>query len=167
MTLSDFVVGVGVLFLIGIVGGSLASIVSPVETDTVKIIDYHPGGAVHEYYTEYAGWARDDVKVIFNGPCISACTLVLGFIPPADMCATDLAHFEFHEVTARGFYDKPATEWFYDFIPHHIKDLLNDKGWDMETGVNGTDFPGGMIYLTPAEVGVQSCDGVEWADAVS
>jgi hypothetical protein len=54
------------------------------------------GGEVVQYLVEFTALERSGARVIVDGPCESACTLILGIIPSARLCVTPRARFGFH-----------------------------------------------------------------------
>src|SRR2546428_14161140 len=54
------------------------------------------GGEIVQYLVEFTALERSGARVIINGPCDSACTLILGIIPSARLCVTARASFGFH-----------------------------------------------------------------------
>jgi len=61
-----------------------------------------PGGAVDAYLAAFARLRRSGERVIIDGPCLSACTLVLSTIPRNRICVTRRAVLGFH-----------APRWYY------------------------------------------------------
>lgn len=55
------------------------------------------GGLVEEYKTKYARIRDSGKRVIIDGICNSACTLVLGIVPLNRICVTPRANMGFHE----------------------------------------------------------------------
>ena len=94
-----------------------------------------PGGAIETYKIKY-GIVRDrGGRVIVDGPCDSACTLVLGIVPLNRICVTPRASFGFH----MAYYDVAATEGarvvshmgsaeFMSLYPEAVKDWLRKHG---------------------------------------
>ena len=54
------------------------------------------GGPIGQYLNAYATMRSTGERVIIDGNCLSACTLVLGLIPQDHICATPRARFGFH-----------------------------------------------------------------------
>jgi hypothetical protein len=54
------------------------------------------GGEIVQYVVEFTALERSGARVIIDGPCLSACTLILGIIPSARLCVTPRASFGFH-----------------------------------------------------------------------
>ena len=63
------------------------------------------GGLVDEYKAKYAMIRDRGERVIIDGICNSACTLVLGIVPLNRICVTPRASLGFHQA----YYDKSLT----------------------------------------------------------
>ena len=66
----------------------------PAQAD-VRIVS-SPGGAVDAYLAAFARVRRSGERVVIDGPCLSACTLVLSTIPSNRICVTRRAVLGFH-----------------------------------------------------------------------
>ena len=55
-----------------------------------------PGGAVDAYLAAFSRVRQSGERVIIDGPCLSACTLVLSTIPRNRICVTRRAVLGFH-----------------------------------------------------------------------
>src|SRR5262245_12980908 len=55
-----------------------------------------PGGAVDAYLAAFARVRQSGERIIIDGPCLSACTLVLSTIPKNRICVTRRAVLGFH-----------------------------------------------------------------------
>jgi hypothetical protein len=55
-----------------------------------------PGGEVGEYLQLFAAVRESGQRVVIDGPCYSACTLVLSTIPRSRICVTPRAVLGFH-----------------------------------------------------------------------
>jgi len=63
------------------------------------------GGRIDAYLHRYATVRKSGQRVIVDGPCLSACTVLLGAIPKDRICVTERASFGFHAAwvpTGRG-----------------------------------------------------------------
>jgi len=65
------------------------------SSGTVRIVDDH-GGQVGKYLQAFAKVRSTGERVIIDGDCLSACTMVLGLVPSKQICATARARFGFH-----------------------------------------------------------------------
>ena len=54
------------------------------------------GGRIDAYLHRYATVRKSGGRVIVDGPCLSACTVLLGTIPKDRICVTGRASFGFH-----------------------------------------------------------------------
>jgi hypothetical protein len=63
------------------------------------------GGYVDQYKAKYARVRDANERVIIDGVCNSACTLLLGMVPLNRVCATPRASLGFHQA----YYDKRWT----------------------------------------------------------
>jgi hypothetical protein len=55
-----------------------------------------PGGEVGSYLTLFEAVRQSGQRVVIDGPCLSACTLVLSTIPRERICVTSRAVLGFH-----------------------------------------------------------------------
>jgi len=71
-----------------------------------------PGGEVKQYLALFALIRQSGDRVVIDGPCLSACTLVLSTIPSDRICVTPRAVLGFHAVRAVDSYGRqfPASE---------------------------------------------------------
>jgi hypothetical protein len=63
------------------------------------------GGLVEQYKTKFAKLRDQNERVVIDGICNSACTLVLGIVPLNRICVTPKASLGFHEA----YYAKSLT----------------------------------------------------------
>src|SRR5512140_1815917 len=72
-----------------------------------------PGGQVGPFLDLFERVNASGERVVIDGPCLSACTLVLSMVPQGRICVTRRAVLGFHaarSVDARGrFYAEPAA----------------------------------------------------------
>jgi len=108
------------------------------------------GGYVEEYKTRYAHIRDRGERVIIDGICNSACTLVLGIVPPNRICVTPRASLGFHQA----YYDKAytfgikvtsasGTTDLMAYYPKTVKDWLRANGGlttEMKKLRNGADL---------------------------
>jgi hypothetical protein len=82
------------VFGVLVVAGLIMSAISPAGAD-VRIRS-SLGGAVEDYLRFFAQVRQSGERVIIDGPCLSACTLVLSTIPKSRICVTPRAVLGFH-----------------------------------------------------------------------
>jgi hypothetical protein len=54
------------------------------------------GGRIDSYLNRFATVRQSGQRVVVDGPCMSACTMLLGAIPKDHICVTPRAKFVFH-----------------------------------------------------------------------
>jgi len=89
-----------------LLAGALASVVVSVMASLsasaeVRIVG-DPGGEVASYLHKYQQIRDSGQRVVIDGPCLSACTLLTGIIPRDRVCVTHRAMLGFH---AASYYD--------------------------------------------------------------
>ena len=85
-----------------VVAGALASaLFAGVASADVRILA-DPGGEVSSYVRQFQQLRDSGERVVIDGPCLSACTLLLGIIPRDHICVTNRAVLGFH---AASYYD--------------------------------------------------------------
>jgi hypothetical protein len=105
------------------------------------------GGQIGPYLENLTALRGSGERVIIDGPCLSACTMVLGVIPRNRICVTPRARLGFHAawhpsgnghpVTSRG-----ATQLLMDIYPEHVRSWITRRG-----GLSPR-----MIYLSGREL---------------
>jgi hypothetical protein len=108
------------------------------------------GGYVEEYKAKYARIRDRHERVIIDGICNSACTLVFGIVPPNKICVTPRASLGFHQA----YYDKAftfgikvtsteGTSELMAYYPDTVKDWIRRNGGlttEMKKIKNGEDL---------------------------
>ncbi len=91
------------------------------------------GGLMTEYASRFASIRETGEKVVVDGPCYSACTMLLGMVPRAQVCVTSRAVFGFH--AAWNFGDNgqrvtstSATHALYDLYPASVRSWIAHRG---------------------------------------
>jgi hypothetical protein len=67
------------------------------------------GGQIGHYLETFALLRSSGERVVIDGNCLSACTLLLGIIPRNQMCATPRARFGFHAAWVPDSDGRPVT----------------------------------------------------------
>ena len=91
--------------LLGVV--LLASAVAPASA-TMRIAEDR-GGQIGRYLQAFAMLRSSGERVVVDGNCLSACTLILGVIPRDRICATPRARFGFHAAWMPDADGRPVT----------------------------------------------------------
>jgi hypothetical protein len=93
------------------------------------------GGYVEEYKAKYARVRDGRERVVIDGICNSACTLVFGIVPLNKICVTPRASVGFHQA----YYDKAftfgikvtsagGTADLMSYYPDTVKDWIRRNG---------------------------------------
>jgi hypothetical protein len=113
-------------------GAALAAL--GVTTASAEIrIRHDPGGIIAEHIYEFARLRDAGEQVIIDGTCFSACTLVLGMLPPDRICVTSRAALGFHAawvpgVDGRPVHSEQGTAEMWRLYPNQIRRWLTSKG---------------------------------------
>jgi hypothetical protein len=108
------------------------------------------GGHVEQYKKRYEAIRDNGERVVIDGICNSACTLVLGIVPLSKICITPRAAMGFHQA----YYDKRYTMGTYvasyagtdelmSYYPDTLKEWIEHKGGlgrKMKTIRNGAEL---------------------------
>ncbi|WP_315833450.1 hypothetical protein [Bradyrhizobium prioriisuperbiae] len=108
------------------------------------------GGYVEEYKAKYEQIRKNGERVIIDGICNSACTMVFGIVPMNKICVTPRASLGFHQA----YYDKSftfgikvtsyeGTSDLMSYYPSTVKDWIRRNGGlttEMKKIKNGMDL---------------------------
>src|SRR6202163_2315846 len=85
-----------------VVAGALASaLMTCAASADIRIVN-DPGGEVSAYVHKFHEVRDAGQRVVIDGPCLSACTLLTGIVPREHVCVTSRAVLGFH---AASYYD--------------------------------------------------------------
>jgi len=99
---------------------------------TVRIVS-DPGGQIGPYLETFAAVRNSGERVIIDGPCLSACTLVLGIVPRNRICVTRRARLGFHAAWHPGNNGRPTlsrggTRLLMKIYPPHVRAWIRRRG---------------------------------------
>jgi hypothetical protein len=124
---------------------------------TMRIADDR-GGQIGPYLESFAALRSSGERVVIDGNCLSACTLLLGIIPREQMCATNRARLGFHaawmpDPDGRPITSNMGTRALWSVYPGSVRNWITRHG-----GLSRR-----MIYLQGRELYafVPSCDRIE------
>ena len=97
------------------------------------VISSDKGGQIGAYVARYMKVRQSGERVVIDGFCLSACTIVVGMIPPERLCATRKAVLGFH---AAWFPDgdggmvpsREATQLLMKFYPPNLRQWIARRG---------------------------------------
>ena len=98
---------------------------------TMRISD-DVGGRIGAYVDQYSAVRNSGERVVIDGVCLSACTLVLGIVPRNRICVTRRAMLGFHAAWMPGPQGKPVpsavgTQALWDMYPQHVRQWINSR----------------------------------------
>jgi hypothetical protein len=130
------------------------------------VIGTEPGGYILDHFERFEAIRRGTKRVVVDGICISACTLVLATIPPERLCVTPFAKFAFHSATRGEEYSSEGTRISWNAYPEHVRAALRKRGWDGDPDLSkpvkkGEPAPTGehkaLIYIDGTEL-AKACE---------
>ena len=113
----------------------VAAIITMIATGasaTMRISD-DIGGRIGAYVDQFSAVRNSSERVVIDGACLSACTLVLGIVPRNRICVTRRATLGFHAAWMPGANGKPVpssvgTQALWDMYPQHVRQWINSRG---------------------------------------
>jgi hypothetical protein len=114
------------------------------ETYVVKNDD---GGFMHVYARRYRQISRTYKRVVIDGDCASACTLVLAYVPAERICVTRRARLGFHAPLE----ESDDGEWVHTAEATRHMTRMYPKTIQQWLAKNGGLKPD-MVYLRGAEL---------------
>jgi hypothetical protein len=91
------------------------------------------GGQIGAYLASLLALRNSGQRVIIDGPCLSACTMVLGVIPTERICVTPRARLGFHAAwdpgsNGRQVTNTGATRLLMEIYPQHVRRWISRRG---------------------------------------
>lgn len=98
----------------------------------VRIVN-DPGGWIGEYVARYERLRSAGDRIIIDGYCASACTIVLGIIPHDRICVTPRAELLFHAAYNPAPHggridNREVTDRLYSLYPIEIQHWIDQRG---------------------------------------
>jgi hypothetical protein len=115
-----------------LLGAALAALAVSSASATVRI-KADPGGQIGPYLENLEVLRSSGERVVIDGPCLSACTMLLGVIPRERICVTPRARLGFHAAWHPGDDGRPvtsraATQLLMDIYPQHVRSWIKVHG---------------------------------------
>jgi hypothetical protein len=103
------------------------------SASATMVISADHGGSIQQYERRYAMVRASGSPVVIDGRCYSACTLVLGLVPPHRVCVTPRARLGFHAAWfpgtgGRQVMSRPHTLRLYEIYPEWVRDWIVRRG---------------------------------------
>jgi hypothetical protein len=91
------------------------------------------GGRIGTYVDQFSEIRNSGERVVIDGACLSACTLVLGIVPRNRICVTRRAMLGFHAAWMPGANGRPVpsavgTQALWDLYPRNVRRWINSRG---------------------------------------
>jgi hypothetical protein len=123
-------------------------------TATIRISGDN-GGQLGPYLKHLEDMRKSGEQVVIDGPCLSACTMLLGVIPRNRICVTSRAQLGFHaawkpDQSGEQVTSREGTQLLMQHYPQPIRSWISQRG-----GLSRQ-----MIYLSGGELASMygSCD---------
>src|SRR5947199_4903872 len=113
-------------------GGVAAALTLSTAQATVRI-RADSGGQIGPYLENLVALRGSGERVVIDGPCLSACTMVLGVIPYERICVTPRAKLGFHAAWHPGengikVTSRAATQLLMEIYPERVRSWIKDRG---------------------------------------
>jgi hypothetical protein len=117
---------------VALVGAVIAALAGSQASALTRIHD-DVGGRIGHYVETFAAIRDSGERVMIDGPCLSACTMVLGLVPRDRICVTERALLGFHAAWVPGPHGRPVhsaigTQTLWQVYPTHVRKWINRKG---------------------------------------
>ena len=117
------------------------------SASATMLISGDRGGQIGHYLKAFASVRSSGERVVIDGNCLSACTLVLGLVPRSRVCATSRARFGFHAAWMPDRDGRPVTspmgtQALWKIYPLYVRRWISRHG-----GLSRK-----MIYLQGSEL---------------
>jgi hypothetical protein len=139
----------------GLVLGAAAVALSVTSASATMRIADDRGGQIGRYLEAFTTVRLSGERVVIDGNCLSACTLVLGLVPHERICATHRARFGFHaawmpDLDGRPVTSSLGTQALWNIYPPSVRRWISMHG-----GLSGN-----MIFMQGRDLNgiVASCD---------
>jgi hypothetical protein len=91
------------------------------------------GGQIGSYLHQFAMVRDSGSRVVIDGTCLSACTLVLGTVPKDRICVTSRANLGFHAAWdlapgGRTVFSEEGTRLLWEVYPTQVRNWIRRKG---------------------------------------
>ena len=119
--------------LAAVVFGAVLAALSVSSASADVRITGDTGGQIGPYLENLVAIRQSGQRVIIDGPCLSACTMVLGVIPRDRICVTRRARLGFHAAwhhgeNGRAETNRGGTQLLMAVYPQNVKNWINRRG---------------------------------------
>ena len=115
-----------------LIAAALSMLAAPAAQAEVRILA-SPGGQVGPFLDLFERVRDSGERVVIDGPCLSACTLVLSMVPAERICVTRRAVFGFHAARSmdrrgRMYAEPEASELVLRAYPSGVRNWIMQRG---------------------------------------
>lgn len=120
--------------------------------DGKVVITFDRGGYIDAFVAKWKYIAQKGYKVEVRGPCVSACTLLLGIVPPENVCWADGARFGFHAASV-GSWD--GKKWVFRVDPTYTvkMDFQFYPRWVARWVADNVPLTNDVVFMGPEVFG--------------
>jgi hypothetical protein len=120
------------IILTVVLGVALWAFASMLARAEVRILA-SPGGQVGPFLDLFEQVRQSGERVVIDGPCLSACTLVLSMVPSERICVTRRAVLGFHAARSidrrgRTYAEPEASELVLEAYPAPVRSWIERRG---------------------------------------
>jgi hypothetical protein len=131
------------------VAAAWAALCAPFAANATLWITGDNGGTILEYAQRFQKARNSGERVVIDGKCFSACTMVIGMVPRDHVCVTSNAVLGFHAAFRRTetgtiVASTDATKFMMDAYPSAVRKWIKQRG-----GLTTQ-----MIFLSGSELSV-------------
>jgi hypothetical protein len=114
------------------IGAAIMALAATGASAAMRISD-DVGGRIGHYVDQYSSVRSSGERVVIDGVCLSACTLVLGIVPRERICVTRRATLGFHAAWMPGPQGRPVrsaagTQALWELYPAHVRRWIQSRG---------------------------------------
>jgi hypothetical protein len=119
--------------MIALLLAGLAAAIAAAPAEATIRITADPGGLILSYAERFERARASGEPVVIDGPCMSACTLVVAMVPQGQLCATPRAVLGFHAAwrpdgTGGKLASPEATKVLYELYPAGLRAWIDRHG---------------------------------------
>ena len=117
----------------GIIAGAVLLVCGASSASATMLISEDRGGQIGHYLQAFATLRSSGERVVIDGNCLSACTLVLGLVPRERICVTRRARLGFHaawmpDANGRPVTSAMGTQALWNIYPASVRSWINRHG---------------------------------------
>lgn len=115
-----------------LLGAVLAALLASPASAAIRVAG-DPGGQIGPYLEKLRTMRNSGEKIVIDGLCLSACTMILGVIPRDRICVTQNARLGFHAAwrpddSGRPVTSQSGTRLLMDVYPQHVRNWIAKRG---------------------------------------